>query len=786
MSMSWLNDRRYRTLVGATSAVFFTTKPDGRVVEPQPSWERFTGQRWPSYRSLGWLDAVFKDDLDLSGRVVQEAAATHSTVPLAIRVWHQPSRSFHHVRGQAVPLMDEGGELLEWVVSLEDVHERLLAQRRLEETASRLDAVLQHSPVGLALLDVDLRFMVLNEALARAAGCDADRHRGRKLDSVAPGLAEHLGEHLWRVIRTGDTIDALDLRQVGLRRDGDHRDWLVSCYPIDGPEGDRIGVGVTLVDVTERNALQHLVHEVSERDARDRFRSALDAMLDLVMIARAERDDHGRVVDFRVEHVNASRADMMGRRQAELTGRRLTELYPAFRGSKLFDRYVAVVENHESLTLEELEYADQIEGKAFERVLAMQITPFEDGLIIVAHDVTERRHRRRELERAYEQLAAAQRLAHIGLWEIDLSTGVITFSDELRRIIGLRTDAGEDDIGNAIERFIHEDHRAVVHRLVTEAPRTGEPFVLDVRIVRYDGVVRTVNLYGTTSFDEEGNPQRLWGTMQDVTNQRQAEDELRMAAVRLEREKAVVTSLQEALLPDAPRLDGVDVAVRYLPAGTDTTVGGDWYDVIPLDEERVLLAVGDVAGHGLPAAALMAQLRNALRGVAFAGQPPGAMLATLNALLLGTAPQEMATALCAIYHRRAGILEWASAGHLPPLVHDGRMAALLGDPPGPPLGMPGATFANRRSSLPPGALLVLYTDGLVEERRHSIDEGLSHLREVIDALADRDLADVCDAVTTAMFERRDRRDDVCLLLARPHLVGEGAEPVAVAGQVLLT
>jgi PAS domain S-box-containing protein len=768
--MSSLNDRRLRTLVDATSsAVLFTAKPDGRIVEEQPSWERFTGQRWPTYRGLGWLDAVHGDmDIDLAGAVSPVAGRKAETQPISARLWHDESRTFHHVRGQAVPLHDDQGRLVEWVVSVEDVHEHLMARRGLEETASRLDAVLRNSPVGLALFDRDLRLVLGNEALGRAAGLDVEQDRGRSLHDVAPAAAAHLAHHLAHVLRTGDAVSGIELRGAALGGLEGRRDWLVSCYPVAGAEGEPVGVGVTFVDVTERNALQSLVHDVSEREARDRFRSALDAMLDLVMILRAERDDHGRIADFRVEHVNRSRPDIAGRGPAELIGRSMCELYPAFGGSRLFDRYVEVVETREPLSIDELEYRDTIEGELVDRVFAMQITPFEDGVISVSHDVTERRRRRLQLERAYEQLAAAQRLAHIGIWELDLVTGLLYISDELQRIIGLPSDDEAGSIDDAIEQYIHPEDHALVRTLIAESPYTGAPFAVDVRVVRTDGEIRAVSLFGIVARDDEGSPVRLWGTMQDVTQHRSAEEELRAAAVRLERERAVVTHLQEALLLEAPSVPGLDLAVRYLPAGSEATVGGDWYDVLLLDDDRVLLAVGDVAGHGLAAAALMAQLRNALRGAAFAHQPPEAVLVTLNTMLGRTAPEAMATALCGIYDTRRAVFEWAGAGHPPPLLRPpGGKPRLLDTPAGPPLGMPNATYRLHRADLSVGATLMLYTDGLVEDRRYSIDRGLSRLLGLVADVGDQPVTEICNAVTAGLFADRERRDDVCLLIAQP-------------------
>src|SRR5690606_26214003 len=142
----------------------------------------------------------------------------------------------------------------------------------------------------------------------------------------------------------------------------------------------------------------------------------------------------------------------------------------------------------------------------------------------------------------------------------------------LQRIVGLPPDAELAKVDDVVEQFIHPDDHDLVRNLIRDTPTTGAPFAVDVRVVRTDGDLRTVTLFGVLARDDEGTPVRLWGTLQDVTQHRAAEEELRAAAIRLERERAVVTHLQEALLPEAPRVPGLEVAVRYLPAGSEAKV----------------------------------------------------------------------------------------------------------------------------------------------------------------------------------------------------------------------
>jgi serine phosphatase RsbU (regulator of sigma subunit) len=239
-------------------------------------------------------------------------------------------------------------------------------------------------------------------------------------------------------------------------------------------------------------------------------------------------------------------------------------------------------------------------------------------------------------------------------------------------------------------------------------------------------------------------------------------------ARRYEDQVALAEVLQRAVLPESlPRLPGLELAARYLPAGprSGREVGGDWYDAVTLRDGRVGLAVGDVSGHGLGAAATMGRLRTALRVYALDGVAPGDVLDRLNRFLHDTGSGELVTAVWGALDAESGTFEWASAGHPPPFLvgADGEVTEL--DPPtGPVLGaLPGATYDHGRLRLEPGDTLVLYTDGLVERRGETIDDGLARLaRRLTRVGADPDV----DAVVRGLVEVSDRDDDVCLLAVR--------------------
>ncbi|HEV2770346.1 MAG TPA: SpoIIE family protein phosphatase [Solirubrobacteraceae bacterium] len=229
------------------------------------------------------------------------------------------------------------------------------------------------------------------------------------------------------------------------------------------------------------------------------------------------------------------------------------------------------------------------------------------------------------------------------------------------------------------------------------------------------------------------------------------------------REREAAELLQRSLLPQAlPVLEAGRACVRYLPGATGTDVGGDWYDVLPLAGGRVALAVGDVVGRGVRAAAVMGQLRSALRACAMHGGIPGEVVAQLNAVEHTHLRPQLATLVFAIHDRARGLVAYTAAGHLPPLVRRaGGEVETLPPRQGMALGVEaGADYATAVTALGRGDLVVLYTDGLVERRTGTLEEGVDRLRAAL-AEGPPELPTLCDQLITACAPSGE--DDVALL-----------------------
>ncbi|GAA1522906.1 hypothetical protein GCM10009827_044080 [Dactylosporangium maewongense] len=232
------------------------------------------------------------------------------------------------------------------------------------------------------------------------------------------------------------------------------------------------------------------------------------------------------------------------------------------------------------------------------------------------------------------------------------------------------------------------------------------------------------------------------------------------------RQRDAAVELQRSLLPRIPRVDGMEVVSRYLPAAKGVEVGGDWVDLVPLSAGRVALVVGDVMGKGIRAAAVMGQLRTAIRSYASLDLAPGQLMRQLNTLLAADDDTQMASCVYAVYDLVHGTLSYANAGHPPAVgVLAGQPTRLLTGPVGPPLGTADFPYTEQVVAVPPGEALLLYTDGLIERRDRNIEDRLADLQARI-ALHPRPTLAAIDDLVAGMVDPAHHEDDIAVLYVR--------------------
>jgi PAS domain S-box-containing protein len=398
------------------------------------------------------------------------------------------------------------------------------------------------------------------------------------------------------------------------------------------------------------------------------------------------------------------------------------------------------------------------------------------GYVGTATDIHERRLMEdalRESEATFRDLADT---APVMIWTTD-ERGLVTFVNAgWLRYTGTTL---EEELGPSWSLGVHPDDAPRVISSWNEKLAAREPWELEYRLRGKDGDYRWIVDRGVPRYVGDRYVGYV-GTAIDIHERKLFEAQLHEV---YEREHTIAETLQRSLLPERlPRIEGLEIAARYLPAGHGAAVGGDWYDALERADGRVALVVGDVVGHGLRAAAIMGQLRNAFRAYGLAEVSPAEVMARVNRLVMSGEDDAMATALYLVLDRETGDVSFASAGHPPPLVLSSDGATFLEGGRSVPVGAaePGI-FREATAVLPPGASLLLYTDGLVERRGAPLEDGLGELADAA-GRGDGGLEGLCDSVLAGVLGQQVPTDDVALLAVRPRPVSTGSMKLSLAAE----
>ncbi|MER5711927.1 SpoIIE family protein phosphatase [Streptomyces sp. NPDC002122] len=489
-----------------------------------------------------------------------------------------------------------------------------------------------------------------------------------------------------------------------------------------------------------------------------------DGLYDPALVLTPHLDEAGKLVDFRIRHANAHFRDPAGRPRGSVDGALLLEAYPATAGgSELFERIERVYATGEPFRARRARLTALVDQVPLASLADISISRYGASVLLIWRVED-------ESARLADLLQHAQRLGRVGAFEEDVVAGDITWHGQLYELFG-RMPTEPPVALRDLAAHAHPDDADTIRSFLQKVLYQRRVGSTAFRMLRHDGVTRHIRVTAEPALGTDGGLQAVRGAYQDISAQHWTEVALTATRDRLaateeaaEERNRLTLQLQHAIMPPAkPPLDapGLDVAVRYRPAESESLVGGDWYDAVVLPSKKVLLCVGDVAGHGVEAATGMVVLRNALRGLAVTGAGPGQLLSWLNSVAHHLTAHVTATAVCGIYDPGSRTLRWARAGHLPPVLVRGDEAFDLPLLRGLLLGaLAEAEYEETELRLEPGDTLLMYTDGLVERRDTAVQDSVAQLLTVA-----RQPSDSLERRLDQLLARSksDTDDDTCVV-----------------------
>ena len=665
-----------------------------------------------------------------------------------------------------------------------------------------LDALLTQSPVALAFVDTDVRLRRVSRSLADMIGTTPAEQVGHTPAEVwPPALAASAESAVRKVLADGMPVSDALPGGIGNGRPGDagpDTQIALSWFPAHGPDGTVTGVSMIAQDIVGEAASAEAV-----RRTRERYRSLVQAGNQVVWVTNPA----GEVAEDSPEW-------------RWITGQSVEDY--------LADGWLAAIHPNDRDRIER-DWRDCIRtGTVFDgsyrvrtktgsyRHYDVRAVPIErDGAIIewmgASTDVTGQREADEMRGRLTEQLSAAA----LRTSRLQQATSLLAEALSVKEVMTVITEVGRSAIGadrSAVAMVVDTD-RLRLRVMTSDASGDGSgelfseipveaPSVMSAAIALRRSLVfgspeslrRQFEADGEVELALQHADEQAWvglplttsgapfGALQfSFTMPHQITDEERVflealagqgalaleRATMYEREHATAETLQHSLLPDTlPDVPGIALEATYKPVSRE--VGGDWYDAFRLPDGKLAVAAGDVMGKGLTAAAGMGRVRNALRALALTDPRPAAVLAGLDRLFIATELDEQVTTVCyLVVDPRTGEGVAGNAGHLPPLLlGPGMLPRLEQTEPGTPLGWasPRRQYPFR---LPPGNTAVLYSDGLVENRKRGLDAGLDELVAVAGRAPRGVVSDprkLIDYLVEAMMTGYEQDDDVTVLV----------------------
>jgi PAS domain S-box-containing protein len=636
------------------------------------------------------------------------------------------------------------------------------------------DPLVASTPIGFALFDEDLRFMFVNDALAELNGLSASDHVGRLIAEVVPNIANDVITAFTSVLETGTSLTDLVLHG-DTRAQPVMRSWSESVHRVEF-DPETAGLLAIVVETTEQTRTQ------------GRIRSMIDGVGTFVGLL----DVDGTVVEANDYSLNAAGLDL-----GDVIGRSFWETYWWCHDESVQDRLKAAIGAARAGHAVRYDEVVRLVGDRLITIDFRLVPLVEDGTVIglVASgtDETERRSATARLRALGEYAQALARagttqavadaaIAHLpaalnagfaNLALLEAETGWVTLiqpssmprevADRYRRSsLHSRTpltDAIRERRIVVVEDV--DDYRRRYPDLVADTQAAGLVSTASVPLVIGDEVVGAVGLGWTHRWEDDTIDARLQVvaelTSRSLERTRTADDR-----------SLLVDELRRLLVPSHVDRPGLEIAVRYQAAGRSIGFGGDWIDVIALDGTRTAIVVGDVVGHGVAAAARMTGIRAAINAVIRLETQVGDVFNATEALIEDPDERFQGTALVMVIDVDAASLTYSSAGHPPPLIAErGQPSRPLGSATRPVLGLGAQGPISDVVSIPPGTLLVAYTDGLVESRHEPLDVGIRRVRQVLDQLSPTDgVEEIADALLASAGDSGQLTDDVAMVVIR--------------------
>lgn len=706
------------------------------------------------------------------------------------------------------------GDLLGIVLFMAAVAGVILLDYRLEELreSERLErqlsgTLLDQSPIAMAVFDHQLRYERVNQPMAAMNGVSAAEHVGLRPDDLSP-MAGQLYEHLLRRVReTGQPITnhevTILIPEIGLERH-----WMVNFLPLRDGGSEVVGIGAAVTDVTrdivmrrQAERLLQLSESLTTATDDQQIAECVCSFLIDTFGGRATvalRDNDFLVIAALAGFRDTEAARRIGTRVmlddvgpiADAARTNTPVLLP---GPAEFARRYPTLRATQSMAHDQASLSMPVRADPVgDAVGVMHIgwaapRPITDAMTTLAGTVS-----------SLMTLALARIVATQDAHDVEFRHALDAMLDDVAVARSVRDDDGEitdfvieyvnshdsggrrrgDGLVGQLICEIHPDWRETgMFDRFRDVVETGIPY--QGHRVQYadaagatDPVVR-----GDTSV---GNRRQAYWTIQvakfgdgyisaarDVTEIVVAEEATRAAAVQAAAERTAIGLLQAAALPTTlPQLPGVRIAAVYEPADPSQPIGGDWYDVFALGDDRVALVIADVAGHGHPAAVFMVQVRNVFRAIAAEHNEPGDVLIRANNVTarLNEPDGPFVTCCYAVLDVAARTLRWAQAGHFSPLiVLANGTSTYLQERPGAPLALyEGERYESSSVEVQPGDRVLMFTDGLVERRREHLDIGLARLADLAAAHAGLPPQDFVETLAASVTGRFDDLALVCV------------------------